>query len=181
VNALVDIQTISIVIAASGLFIAAVNQILSNRRAEKQRELTQQTQQLTLETRQAQLFMQIYNAWSSTDVTKSYGFLRYQHPDIEGEELFNLCMRPYVPENFMRIHCLNQFFEGIAVLVETGLLDIKLVENLFSRRITWFWERMETMFIYVRKRLNDPTQYDSLERLYHEMKKREQQRATTSI
>jgi hypothetical protein len=80
----------------------------------------------------------------------------------------------------MAIHCLNQYFEGIAVLVETELLDIKLVENLFSRRIIWFWKRMETMFTHVRKRLNDPTQYDSLERLYHEMKKREQQQVTTS-
>ena len=40
---------------------------------------------------------------------------------------------------------------------------------------------METMFIYIRKRLNDPTQYDSLERLYNELKKREQQQATVSI
>jgi len=177
---LVDVQTVTVVIAGISVIIGVINSILASRRAEKQRELTQQTQQLTLETRQAQLFMQIYNAWSSTDVTKSYGFLRYQHPDKEGEELFNFCITPYVPENFMAIHCLNQYFEGIAVLVETGLLDIKLVENLFSRRIIWFWERMETMFTFVRKRLDDPTQYDSIERLYHELKKREQQATTSS-
>jgi hypothetical protein len=172
--------TIGILTACVSVVIGVANSIMSNRRAEKQRELTQQTQQLTLETRQAQLFMQVYNAWSSADVVKSYGFLRYQYPDIEGEKLFNFATEPYDAESFMAIHCLNQYFEGIAVLVETGLLDIKLVENLFSRRIIWFWERMETMFTHVRKRLNDPTQYDSLERLYHEMKKREQQQATPS-
>jgi hypothetical protein len=68
---------------------------------------------------------------------------------------------------------MNQFFEGIAVLVETGLIDIELVENLFSRRIIWFWERMETFYMFLRKHLDDPTQYNSLERLYNEMKKRE--------
>ena len=165
---MVDIQTVSIVIAATGVFIAAVNQILSRRRTEK-------TEQLSLETRQAQLFMQVYNAWTSADVVKSYGWLRYRYPDIEGEKLFNFATDPYDDESFMAIHCLNQFFEGIAVLVETGLLDITLVENLFSRRITWFWERMETMFMYARTHLNDPTQYDSIERLYNELKKREQQ------
>ncbi len=178
-----ELQTVSITIgiltACISVVIGVVNQILSTRRAEKQRELTQQTQQLTLETRQAQLFMQIYNAWSSADVVKSYGWLRYQYPDLEGEELFDFAIHPYVPENFMAIHCLNQYFEGITVLVETGLLDVKLVENLFSRRIIWFWERMEKMFMHVRELLNDPTQYDSLERLYNELKKREQQ--TTSI
>jgi hypothetical protein len=123
--------------------------------------------------------MQVYNAWSSADVVKSYGFLRYRYPDIEGEKLFNFATDPYDDESFMAIHCLNQYFEGIAVLVETGLLDIQLVENLFSRRVIWFWERMETMFMYVRERLDDPTQYDSLERLYNELKKREQQQDTT--
>ena len=58
-------------IEASGVFIAAINQILSNRRAEKQRELTQQTQQLTLETRQEQLFTQLYNRWNSRDFAKA--------------------------------------------------------------------------------------------------------------
>jgi hypothetical protein len=57
---LVDVQTISIVIADSGVFIAAVNQILSRRRADK-------TAQLQLETRQAQLFMQLYNRYSSRE------------------------------------------------------------------------------------------------------------------
>jgi hypothetical protein len=46
---LFDVQTISIVIGMSGLFIAAVNQILISRRAEK-------TAQLALETRQYQLY-----------------------------------------------------------------------------------------------------------------------------
>jgi hypothetical protein len=125
-----ELQTVSITIgiltACISVVIGVVNQILSTRRAEKQRELTQQTQQLTLETRQAQLFMQVYNAWSSADVVKSYGFLRYRYPDIEGEKLFNFATEPYDDESFMAIHCLNQYFEGIAVLVETGLLDIQL-------------------------------------------------------
>jgi hypothetical protein len=75
---------------------------------------------------------------------------------------------------------MNQYFEGIAVLVETGLLDIQLVENLFSRRIIWFWERMQTFIEFTRKHLNDPTQYDSIEWLYKLMKQREQQRAIVS-
>jgi len=168
-----DIQTISIVVAAAGVFIAAINSIISSRRSAK-------NDQLTLETRQAQLFMQVYNRWSSTEVTKGYGFLRYKYPDLKGEELFRVPTDDYDEEQFVAVHSMNQYFEGIAVLVETGLLDITLVENLFSRRIIWFWERMQTFIEFTRKHLNDPTQYDSIERLYKLMKQREQQRAIVS-
>lgn len=47
-----DIQTISIVIAAVGVFIAAMNSVYSSREAWQQR-------QTEIETRQAELFMQI--------------------------------------------------------------------------------------------------------------------------
>ena len=60
---LVDVQTISILIAASGLFIAAVNQILSNRRAEKQR--------------QTNLFMGLYDRFNDIDFSKQWSRLRW--------------------------------------------------------------------------------------------------------
>ena len=130
-------------VAAAGVFIAAINSIRSSRRAEE-------NDRQMLETRQAQLFMQIYNRWSSAEVSKGYGMVRYQYPELEGEELFRVPTDPYNEEVFVAVHSLNQFFEGIAVLVETGLLDIQLVENLFSRRIIWFWERTETFLQFVR-------------------------------
>jgi hypothetical protein len=49
------------------------------------------------------------------------------------------------------------------------------VENLFSRRLIWFWERMEELSLFIRQHLKDPTQYDILERLYYILKQREQQ------
>jgi hypothetical protein len=73
---------------------------------------------------------------------------------------------------------LNTFFEGVGVLVKKGLIDIELVEDLLSQRIIWYWEHMMGPRIdYVRKAMDDPTQYDSIEYLYHEMKHR--QRLTT--
>jgi hypothetical protein len=73
---------------------------------------------------------------------------------------------------------LNTFFEGVGVLVKKGLIDIELVEDLLSQRIIWYWQHMMGPRIdYVRKAMDDPTQYDSIEYLYHEMKHR--QRLTT--
>jgi len=68
-----ELQTLSITIgilsACVGVVIGVVNQILSRRRVEK-------TQQLTLETRQAQLFMQVYSRWTTKEMTSAYGLTR---------------------------------------------------------------------------------------------------------
>ncbi|MCW4040091.1 MAG: hypothetical protein NWE83_04975 [Candidatus Bathyarchaeota archaeon] len=47
-----DVQTISITVAGIGIFIAAINSIISRRKADQQR-------QTEIETRQAELFMQL--------------------------------------------------------------------------------------------------------------------------
>jgi hypothetical protein len=90
-------------------------------------------------------------------------------------------------EGFIDVMSLFFFFEGIGVLVKKGLIDIELVEDLFSRRIIWFWENHMALRVdgirrvdQYRRDMNDPTQYDSWEYLYNLMKEREQQRATPS-
>ena len=71
---------------------------------------------------------------------------------------------------------LNAFFEGLGVLVKKGLIDIELVEDLLSQRIIWYWETVHQPMIKDTRRItDDPTQYDSFEYLYHEMRKRLQQ------
>jgi hypothetical protein len=65
--------------------------------------------------------------------------------------------------------------------VKKGLIDISLVEDLFSKRIIWIWENILGQGIdKVRSYADDPTQYDSIEYLYNLMKKREQQASSSS-
>jgi hypothetical protein len=63
---MVSVETISIVIATVSVVIGVINSILSSRRAEKNDEQT-------LETRQAQLYIQIYNRWNSKEIVHAYG------------------------------------------------------------------------------------------------------------
>ena len=60
-----SIETISIMIAA-------INQIYTSRQANEQRKRE-------LETRQAELFMQIYNRWTDKDMAAAYGLTRFQY------------------------------------------------------------------------------------------------------
>lgn len=172
-----DVQTISVVVAASGLLIAAINQIYTSRQANEQRERE-------LETRQAQLFMDIYNRWNTRDIQMAYGNSRFLiQPQIHTfEEYDNIVLGERAKGNlepWFSVQILITYFEGLGMLVKQGLINIDNVEDLFAGRIIWFWEAFGPICEIRRKQLGDPKMYDSIEYLYHEMKHR--QRLTTRL
>jgi len=72
------------------------------------------------------------------------------------------------------------FFEGVGVLLHRKLIDISLVDDLFSGFIKRYWEAAKPLVEEVRKQLNYPQYGEWVEYLYNEMKKREQQAPKTS-
>ena len=161
---MVDVQTVTIVIAGISVIIGVLNSILSSRRANQQR--------------QTRLFIELYNQWISPALVSSYGNVRYnqqyQHmgnPDTHQKVVYE----PFNEEMWRHFHTLINFFEGVGVLVQKGFIDIKLVENLLSRRIIWSWEHYKLWVQYNRKKSKDPKIFDSLEWLYHRLMQREQQ------
>lgn len=60
-----DVQTITVVIAGIGVIIGVVNSLLSSRKADQQR--------------QAELFMQMYERWSTPDFQKAHYRLLVHH------------------------------------------------------------------------------------------------------
>jgi hypothetical protein len=119
-----DLQTVTVLITGISVIIAATNSIISSRRAEEQRQLTLETQQQALETRQVQLFMQVYNRWNSRDITKSYGAIRYKYTSQEWieylDQLFqNQSHDPDLDLEYYADHqILGTFFEGLGILVK---------------------------------------------------------------
>jgi hypothetical protein len=71
------------------------------------------------------------------------------------------------------------FFEGIGILLHRKLIDIVLVDDLFSYSIKTIWEKIKEVVEAVRKHHNAPQIWEWFEYLYDEMKKREQQLAKT--
>ena len=66
------------------------------------------------------------------------------------------------------------FFEQIGVLLHRKLIDIGLVDDLFSSPIKSTWEKMEPLESVARKYYNSPQIGEWFEYLYNEMQKREQ-------
>jgi len=152
-----EIQTASIAVASSGVFIAAIYYIL---------QIRYQTR-----SRQTDLVMRLYATFSSNEFQDAWAKVRAK------ASVFDSIENIYDFDKKVGLREVNQvclFFEGIGILLQRKLVDTRMIEDLFGGAIARAWEKMDTGVTKARKQLNDPTIYYYFEYLYNEMKKKEQ-------
>lgn len=158
---MVDLNLISIVVAAVSVSLAAIYYILNIKN-------TQKNLSATLETRQAQLFMQIYSSFHEEGFFEKFtNILSWKwkdYDDFMGKYSFKAD-----PKAWRSLGSVGAFFEGIGVLVHRGFIDIDLVGQLLSRHIVFFWDKIEPISLEMRKRLDMPVDV-WIEYLYNEVK-----------
>ena len=162
---MVDVQTISIVIASAGVLVGVIYYILDLRHQSS-------TRQIEIETRQADLLMRLYSTWGSDEFQKA------------ATEVVNLEFKDYndFSEKYgkkwetpthMAVFKVCWFFNGIGVLLNSKLADIELIDKLFGYMVKWLWEIMKPIVEGMRKQFNQPKSLEWFEYLYNEIKKRE--------
>jgi hypothetical protein len=57
---------------------------------------------------------------------------------------------------FTDITMVAVLFEGVGVLLEQGLMDIKMVDRLFGPTLYLLWEKMKPVLFAMREGLNEP-------------------------
>jgi hypothetical protein len=155
-----DIQTVSIVIAAVSVVIGVINSIQSSREAKRQR--------------QTELFMQVYDRYNQVEYRRIFQELRLQQwNDYEDWE------RKYGPpdniDTWSRIESIGAYIEGIGVLVEEELIDLRLVNNLLHDQIIMLWEKYGPIVKERRRRYSGSRRSgDSMEYLYNRIIQLEQ-------
>ena len=149
---MVDIQTVSIAIASASVFIAATYYILQIRHQAK--------------LRQTDLVMRLYSTFGSKEFQDAW-------TRIESIEFKNY--DEYVKKSGLGdyVQCAT-FFEGIGVLLQKKLIDINLVDALFSEPLKHMYERMKPIIEGNREQFHSQRVFENFEYLYNEMKKREQ-------
>ena len=149
---MVDIQTISIAIAATSVVIGVVYYVLQIRHQNRMR--------------QTDLVMKLYSQFNSLEFQKMW------------QEVLNRKAKDL--DDYRNKYGLNEvtavglFFEGIGILLKRKLINIELVDDMFTTPIKWTWEKMKDMTLEWRKVRNQPEILEWFEYLYNEMKKREQ-------
>jgi len=152
---MVDVQTVSIAIASAGVFAAAIYYIF---------QIRHQTR-----IRQTDLVMKLYSQFTSLEFQKVwYEVLKREAKDYYDYE------KKY---GWAEATTVGIFFEGIGILLKRKLIDIELVDDMFTTPIKWTWEKMKDIALEWRKVRNQPEILEWFEYLYNEMQKREQQQA----
>jgi len=160
------LQTISVMSAATAAVIGVRSYINSNKRAEEAKKKEQDTRNRELETRQAQLFMQVYGKWNEEGFTSHWFDLR--GPTWTDYEKF----KENILENPSRLNSLGvlvRFFEGLGVLVKEKLLDIRLIALTMAGDTRQFWEQYKSIVGDWRREWKHPRLMSETEYLYDEL------------
>ena len=129
----------------------------------------QKNQQLALETRQAQLFMQVYNRWTDQEFNENYLSIinrEYRHFD----EWIEKYGQKNNPKGTARARTVGQYFEGIGILVKRGLIDPALVDDMMSGLVLTWWDKVKSRVYSGRERWNAPQTLEWSEYLANEIR-----------
>jgi hypothetical protein len=157
---MVDIQTVGVVVTAASVTVAAIYYILTLR--TNQRNL-----KTTLETRQAQLFLQLYTMFTNYEFKTKWNEVMHVW---EWKDYYDFMSKYSKPEEMSKWDVVGTFFEGVGVLVKRGLVDVTLVDDLMSGQVVSCWERFRPLIYEIRVKWDWPQCMEWMEYLYLEVK-----------
>jgi hypothetical protein len=153
---MLDIPSISAIIAAVGVLIGVVLTVLEVRNL--------------VETRQTDLVIRLYSTFGSEELQDAW-----EKTQTREYKDFNAYRREY---GLREVNEVGWFFEGVGVLLHRRLIDIGLVDDLFSSPVKRAWERLKPIAEGERNQTQRPQIWEWFEYLYTEMQNREQKLQT---
>jgi hypothetical protein len=156
---MVDIQTISVIVASASVIAGVIYYIV---------EIRHQTK-----IRQTDLVLRLYSTYNSREfaeaVQRCLAIEYRNHSDL----VKKYGLIPSVNPDQIAFRMVSGFFEEVGLLLRRGIVKPDLVADLFTVRI--FWEKIKPMIEGLRKQFSEPGLFCYFEYLYNEMEKREQQ------
>lgn len=155
-----DPTSVSIILASASVIVGVILAVL---------QLRDQVR-----TRQAQLFMQLYDHFSRKEFARYCQEIIYvyKYEDFEESQdkpTFLLGETDIEVASIVGEVC--AFFEGMGLLVKRRLIDINLVAELLSSPLSWIWERLEKPIRRARKLRGRPQIWEWFEYLYNEVQR----------
>jgi hypothetical protein len=154
VSIVLDIATISIVVASASAVVGVVYYLFDLR--------------LQTKLRKTDLLVKLCEVRNNTDWLKAFDL-------INGSQTADL-LRMRKENKMSEINRINGFFDEVGILLQMGLIDIDFVQKLLKEYPIKIWEKMKPVLEESRK-IHDSSQVLSgFEYLYNEMKKRDQRK-----
>jgi hypothetical protein len=128
----------------------------------------QRNQRQQLETRQTQLFMDLYRSWSSKEFQKDLEQMRMIWTFDGYDDFFEKYGVESNPDDHALYDQVGMWLEGIGVLVRRGLIDINLICEMtsFAGTVVMLWRKFGPVIIEFRERNGLPTYLQDFEYLH---------------
>ncbi len=146
--------------------IQAVYYMFTLRINMKTQQLALKAQEQNLETRQAQLFIQVHGRydrefWNDWLLAMSKNYRDFDEWNKDRSD-------PKISSARLAV---ATYMMGIGTLVKRGLLSSEIVSDLISGPVIMFWQKYSRFYMEYRVRAGFPTYAADLEYLYNEMMK----------
>lgn len=123
------------------------------------------------QTRQAQLFMQIHSQWTDKEIVNKFMELLNIWNWNDSNDFWNKYGQIENPSAFNSLTVVLWYFEGVGVLLDKGLIEVDVVDAMYSDRYVQFWEKFEPILQEIRSSFETPKYYRYSEYLYNRLKK----------
>jgi hypothetical protein len=164
VSIVVDIQTVSIAIASTGVFAAAVYYIF---------QIRHQTR-----IRKTDLVVRLYSTYSSKEFNDAwYDVLGLQFKDFnEYRERYSSRLSKDMREIRKSMSLVIGFFELVGTLLYRKYIDLVMVNDIFSPlEVKELYEKMKPVTLELRRIHNQPIEFGGFEYLYNELLSKQSQ------
>jgi hypothetical protein len=154
---MIEIQTILTYLGLISIPVGVVYHILTLRNQSR--------------TRQAQLFMQLFDRYlQKTHWRDGYELLQMEWTDLD--DFFSKYDSSVNMDNFEKRYRAWSFFDGMGMLLKKGLVDREMIYYLMGGYgAYWSWEKFKDVIIESRKLINSPDHFAMFEYLAEEMRK----------
>ena len=155
------LQSVSYIAGALGVCVAAIYYVMTLR-------VQQTNMKATLQTREANLYMQILNKIDTLEFQTIW--FDVMNWEFKTPEEFTENIWP-IKENKAKMAYVGLLLEGVGVAVKKKLINIDLIDDLFSMWVIGYWEKYGPCEIYFRERFKAPQNAEFIEFLYDEVVK----------
>ena len=163
------IQTISLIVGIAYYMTISRKQQKTRERSLESQEQAREAQEDALETRKAQMFMQIYNESYNNDSFID-AYVRLADFNINSYDEYQKLMED--EDNKKASTKVAMFYEGVGVLVREGHISIRLFALLMTGMTRSWWERLYKSYVEEgREKRNFKRWMSESEYLYNEMMK----------
>ncbi len=149
---MVDLTSISALLAAIGVLVGVIFAILQLRDLVK--------------TRQTDLAMRLYQHFGTKEFMNAWWQIATRE-----EKDYNEYVKKYGGAELLQV---GVFFEGIGIMLHRKLMDINMAADLFSESVKLVWEKNKPILEEIAGQHNIPEAWQWFEYLYNELQEREQ-------